>query len=478
MTASLAPNAILQNRYQIIRLLGEGGFGAVYQAWDLRLQGHVVAVKENFDNTSAAQTQFQTEAALLAKLNHPALPRVTDYFIEPSGRQYLVMDFVEGNDLEERVTRYGRVPESQAITWITEILNALEYLHAQRPPIIHRDIKPANIKVRPDGKVMLVDFGIAKVYDPTQKTSLGARAVSPGYSPLEQYGKGTTDARSDLYALGATMYFALTGNQPPEATALAAHTESLPLPRTCNPSLTPHVEQVILKAMEIQANVRYVNATVFKQALHVPVVSSPQIAPRVSAPQVQAPNIVTPIPSPKPQVKPPAKPMAHSGQSLSVRGYLIAVIAIGVVSAWMIWATRGMLVSGVSSGDAPSRILWAMRAWIAAPLAYLILRRPGVAFLTFTVQMWVSAIITPSTLPTDWSNYIAPAVVEAVFALSGYKRYDWFIAVLSATLGYTGPIVVAISRGATIDWTFYLPYFVGAALGGLTAFILKKILRR
>src|SRR5581483_5738832 len=184
-----------------------GGMGAVYKAWDLRLSGHFVAVKENFETSQVAQSQFQTEAILLANLDHPMLPRVTDHFIEPSGRQYLVMDYVEGQDLDQMVNGRGPVNESQAIVWMTQILNALEYLHTQPRPIIHRDIKPANIKIRPDGRAMLVDFGIAKVHTIGQQTVAGALAYSPGFSPLEQYGYGSTDARSDIYSVGATLYF-------------------------------------------------------------------------------------------------------------------------------------------------------------------------------------------------------------------------------------------------------------------------------
>ncbi len=290
-----------------MRLLGEGGMGAVYQAWDLRLQGHVIAVKENFDNTPAAQTQFQVEAALLAKLNHPALPRVTDYFIEASGRQYLVMDFVEGNDLEKHIAQYGRVPETQAVTWITEILNALEYLHTQRPPIIHRDIKPANIKIRPDGKAMLVDFGIAKAYDPTIKTQTGARAVTPGYAPLEQYGRGTTEPRSDLYAVGATLYFMLTTQIPPEATDIATGVHRLTSLSAQSVRVNPNVERAIMRAMMLDANQRFQSAREFRDALNVK--ATPQYTP--SPTNVYAPPM---SPSPNPQLAPTLIPQAQSLQ--------------------------------------------------------------------------------------------------------------------------------------------------------------------
>ena len=141
------------------------------------------------------------------------------------------MDFVEGQDLQEKLDQLnGPLPESQVLTWIDQILEALDYLHHQNPPVIHRDIKPGNIRITPQGIAMLVDFGIAKVYDPAYRTTLGARAVTPGFAPFEQYGQRPTDARTDLYALGATMYTLLTGQVPPESIDRVAGT-ALPPPR-------------------------------------------------------------------------------------------------------------------------------------------------------------------------------------------------------------------------------------------------------
>jgi len=134
--------------------------------------------------------QFTREAQILARLAHPNLPRVIDSFIIPDVGQYLVMDYVEGEDLQTMLGRLGRLPEPQVLSWISQICDALAYLHNQSSPIIHRDIKPGNIKIRSDGRAMLVDFGIAKVYNPTIATTMGARAFTPGYSPPEQYGTG------------------------------------------------------------------------------------------------------------------------------------------------------------------------------------------------------------------------------------------------------------------------------------------------
>ncbi len=293
-------------------MLGQGGMGAVYQASDMRLAGHVVAIKENFETTSAAQAQFQTEANLLANLQHPMLPRVTDHFIEPSGRQYLVMDYVEGEDLDEWVKRRGAVQEQQAIVWMTQILNALEYLHTQPLPIIHRDIKPSNIKIRPDGRAMLVDFGIAKAQVAGQKTIAGAQSFSPGYSPLEQYGYGSTDARSDIYSLGATLYFLLTATTPTEARDLATGAAALRPPRELGASLFASTESTILKAMATQPGQRFQTVAEFRDALNPRVGTqriytppAPQPAtlvgmtpqPAYAQPQIIAPPIVQLIPA-------------------------------------------------------------------------------------------------------------------------------------------------------------------------------------
>jgi branched-chain amino acid transport system substrate-binding protein len=267
---TLATGTVLIDRYRIVRLLGQGGFGAVYRVWDLHLNAPY-ALKENLDASPEATRQFAREAQILANLHHPHLPRVTDHFSIPDQGQYLVMEFVEGEDLEEKrctsdCMPKGSLPVSQVMTWILQIMDALEYLHQQNPPIIHRDIKPANIRITPQGKACLVDFGIAKIFSPLLKTTIGARAITPGYSPLEQYGQGVTDARSDIYALGATLYVLLTGQTPPESTARAWNDPLLPAGQL-NPSLSPAVSQAINKAMKADPADRWQNIAELRQAL-------------------------------------------------------------------------------------------------------------------------------------------------------------------------------------------------------------------
>lgn len=262
-----------QGRYLIQSVLGEGGMGTVYLATDRNLPGRLVAIKENADATQAAQAQFQQEAVMLARLTHPNLPRVTDHFVEPTGRQYLVMDYVEGDDLREVLRQQGGpLPEPLVLAWIEQVINALEHMHnwidpaTRRPsPIIHRDIKPGNIKRTPNGRIVLVDFGLAKYESDEEPTVVGARAFTPGYSPVEQY-SGGTNVRSDIYALGATLYNLLTGQRPPDATALAGGAPLAP-PRQVNPQISRNTERVILRAMQAQESERFQNVRAMHDAL-------------------------------------------------------------------------------------------------------------------------------------------------------------------------------------------------------------------
>jgi serine/threonine protein kinase len=282
----LEPGQMLNNRYRIVRLLGQGGFGAVYRAWDVNLD-RPCALKENLNTSPEAQRQFNREAILLANLSHPNLPRVTDHFIVVGKGQYLVMDFIEGEDLQSMLHRnQGPLPITRVLTWITQICDALTYLHSQNPPIIHRDIKPANIKIASSGRnapaqdqdvlnippeathPYLVDFGIAKVFQAHMDTTIGARAVTPGYSPPEQYGQGVTDIRSDVYALGATLYGLLTGQKPTESILRNLGTPTAP-PHELNASISPTLEGIIARAMAIIPNDRYQSAMELKSALAI-----------------------------------------------------------------------------------------------------------------------------------------------------------------------------------------------------------------
>jgi serine/threonine protein kinase len=253
----LGQGQVLSNRYRIVKLIGQGGFGAVYRAWDISLK-QPVAVKENLDTSQEAQRQFEREATLMASLRHPNLPRVTDHFLIPGQGQYLVMDFVEGQNLQEALLARGRpFTEQEILPWVEQVCSALAYLHGLASPIIHRDIKPQNIIITPDGQAMLVDFGISKIYDVNLRTTVGAKAVTPGYSPPEQYSGGVTDARTDIYALGATLYYLLTSQELPESVLRIVGNAQLTPPRLINASISAGMEHLILKATEITTQRRF-----------------------------------------------------------------------------------------------------------------------------------------------------------------------------------------------------------------------------
>jgi Tol biopolymer transport system component/serine/threonine protein kinase len=262
---TLKRDSLLHKRYRINTLLSLGGMGAVYRAVDENL-GVEVAVKENFFTTFEYARQFRREAVILANLRHPSLPRVTDHFIIGEQGQYLVMDYIAGEDLRERMERLGAISEEDVILIGSAICEALTYLHTRKPPVIHRDVKPGNVRITPDGQVFLVDFGLAKVQMGSQTTT-GARAMSPGYSPPEQYGSARTDPRTDIYSLGATLYAALTNNLPEDGLARVMDNVELTPIRTHNPKVSRRTAATVEKAMAAHADERYQSAEEFKQAL-------------------------------------------------------------------------------------------------------------------------------------------------------------------------------------------------------------------
>jgi eukaryotic-like serine/threonine-protein kinase len=264
---TLEKNTLLHNRYRIIEILGQGGMGSVYRAIDENL-GVAVALKENLFTSNEYTRQFRLEAVILANLRHPNLPRVSDHFELGEEGQYLVMDYIEGEDLRFRMERVGMIPEDDVVKIGAAICDALAYLHTRKPPILHRDIKPGNVKITPDGHIFLVDFGLAKVYESThQATSTGARAMTPGYSPPEQYGTARTDPRTDIYSLGAMMYAALTGVIPEDGLARAMDNAQLTPLRKRNANVSRRLAAAIEKAMAVDPSDRFQSAEEFKKAL-------------------------------------------------------------------------------------------------------------------------------------------------------------------------------------------------------------------
>jgi serine/threonine protein kinase len=271
----LTPETVLQGRYRIVRQLGQGGMGAVYEAIDQRLDT-TVALKETLFADERLRKQFEREARLLARLHHPALPRVSDHFSESDG-QFLVMQFIPGDDLSEMMThKRSPFPTNQVLTWGDQLLDALDYLHTQDPQIVHRDIKPQNLKLTSRGQIILLDFGLAKGQAGEISRITTAASIfgyTPNYAPLEQIQGLGTDHRSDLYSLGATLYHLMTGVKPPDAlTRAAALVNGQPDPLVkaseTNVSIAPELDEVLGKAMAQNREQRYATAADMRKALH------------------------------------------------------------------------------------------------------------------------------------------------------------------------------------------------------------------
>ncbi len=315
VTGGLAAGDLLGGRYRVARSVGKGGFGAVYEAVDERFQARrVVAIKEMSDAqlSPAEKVQaiqdFRQEADLLVQLHHQNLPQVSDFF-EEAGKAYLVMEFVEGKTLEkEQEDAGGPLGEARVMGWALQLCEVLSYLHTQVQPIIFRDLKPSNVMVTPNDEIKLIDFGIARVFKSAASkdtTSLGSR----GYAPLEQYGRGQTDARSDIYALGATLYDVLTKTTPADAATRRVNPLAFKTPRQLNPALAKATEQIILKAMQEDAKDRYQSAAEMYQAIAasgVVPVTNMALRTMITPPPPPAPTTPAQYPQPGPTTPAPA----------------------------------------------------------------------------------------------------------------------------------------------------------------------------
>lgn len=270
----LVAGASLQQRYRVVRELGTGGMGAVYEAVDQRLDA-TVALKQTFSTDDRLRRQFEQEARLLAQLHHPCLPRVSDYFTE-DGRAFLVMQFISGPDLAQILSQQaGPFPHQQVIAWADQLLDALIYLHERNRQIIHRDIKPHNLKLMANGRIALLDFGLAKTRGTDHSTTNSSHSIfgyTRRYSPPEQIRDLGTTPQSDIYALGATLYHLLTGVKPPdslERAAAVANSEPDPLKRATdlNQVVDVDLSAVLNKAMALNAQDRFASAAEFREAL-------------------------------------------------------------------------------------------------------------------------------------------------------------------------------------------------------------------
>ena len=271
---------LLRDRYLIRERIGQGGTGSIYLADDNRLEGRMCALKEvEYDRVlpphvlEQSREQFFREASVLARLDHPNLPKVSDFFTHEE-RDYLVMDYIPGKDLRERMLEARRnktfLSENEVLQWAVQLADALNYLHHQDPPILHRDIKPSNLKLAPSGLLKLVDFGLVKIMAPDEVTITVIQGQGTAiYTPLEQYGGDDThtDPRADIFSFGSTLYHLLTNEPPAEARRRFLDTRSLTPPREINPAVSAHVERAVLWAMSLHPDNRPGNVVEFRDAL-------------------------------------------------------------------------------------------------------------------------------------------------------------------------------------------------------------------
>ena len=270
-TEDLESGTLLNDRYLIVKRIGGGGMGSVYQARDKRLSDRLCAVKEMIQQFSDENQQqkavedFLREAQLLASLDHPSIPTIFDYFIE-GGRYYLVMYYIQGRDFEAEMERRGGMVDELTVTqWAIQTCDVLAYIHEQNPPIIYRDMKPANLMLdERRNKVMLIDFGIARFVAPTVK---GVTAIGTmGYAPPELF-SGKVEARSDIYSLGATMFHMLTGVDPQDNPLLIFDFTKHQRPRQIRPSITPEMDAILVKMVAHKPEDRHVSAIDLKKLL-------------------------------------------------------------------------------------------------------------------------------------------------------------------------------------------------------------------
>lgn len=354
---SLEPGSLLHERYRIEEVIARGGMGAIYRALDQSL-GVQVAVKENLFSTEEGLRQFHREATLLGKLRHSNLPRVTDHFILDGSGQYLVMDYIDGQDLRQRMGQPDLPGDEEIVRIGAAICDALNYLHTRQPAVIHRDIKPGNIKITPAGQVILVDFGLAKQAQPGMATTTGAQALTPGYAPPEQYGHGT-DTRSDIYSLGATLYALASGKIPEDSLARAMGSTVLTPLRRQNPQIGSALADVIGRAMEVEPNRRYQTAAEFQQAL-----LSANTAARRQAQADSAQSAQTTAAANIPSTPPPAQAAPRRRGFPIWAGAILGMAALGILTA-----AAALIIPRLGAANTPAVTATLPAAPSAAPAA-------------------------------------------------------------------------------------------------------------
>ncbi len=344
--------------YYITRVIKEGGQGSVYEA--VGEDGQTYAVKEmidRFDNAKdrdEAVRRFEAEARLLQRLKHPRVPRVYAYFND-EGKHYLAMEFIHGEDLEDVVAREGPIAEERVLDWVDQISDLLGHLHDNG--MIYRDMKPSNVMIdRRDGGLKLIDFGIAKVFQPNTR---GTQIGTPGYAPPEQY-QGLATRASDIYALGATMHHLLTGRDPTNEPPF-----TYPPVRNMQPRVSQRTADAVAQALEMKAEDRFQAVADFRAALGLTttqVAVAPPPTARMTTPPRTAPPSVPPTtrttpPQPPPSSAPQKRSRGGTGRTIIIALAVLALLALGITFA----------LFGLSGGDAPSGPTATPQTLIAQP---------------------------------------------------------------------------------------------------------------
>ncbi len=438
---------MLSGRYIIIGRVGRGGMGAVYQAADSRIPGKTWAIKEMSDTAitdplekQQARANFRQEALMLARLDHPNLPTVTDHFSE-GGKQYLVMDFIEGETLVEWLNREGGgpLPVDEVVNWAEQLCRVLEYLHGQNPPLIFRDLKPGNVMVTPEGTVKLIDFGIARIFKPG-KTTDTAYFGTTGYAPKEQYGKGQTDARSDVYALGATMHHLLTGVDPANNPFYFGDVQQL------NQQVPAHLAAAIMKALADDPSDRWQSAAEMRAALtNEPArpkakPARPKARPRVSP--VKQPAAAAAAAGPAAAAQPVAAP---AGSRLNFwYGLALAILGAGLSGAgW--WLELDVLQRYVDA-DLP-----------LAPLAFIpslfgVLFGPWIGACAGALGTLAWRMTGRYLAPTSWAIVVLGALALGLIPGLLVKNAQNWKSVVGA--GLLAGSAWALGLGAALSYTF------------------------
>jgi serine/threonine protein kinase len=267
----ISPNTLLLNRYLVLHKIGEGGQGAVYEAVDQRLN-QKIALKQTMSNNPELMRAFEREARILAQLNHPALPHLSDYFRDGES-QFLVMQYIPGDDLARLLRKQGSPFEVELVVkWGEQLLDALDYLHSHKPPIIHGDIKPANLKLSSRGQLILLDFGMSKGGLTGQTVRIRGKSIYAHYAPLEQMNRQGTTEQSDLYSLAATLYYLLTATELPTAATRAGaqitqNADPLLLANQVNPQVPIPLANLLTQAMSLNPAERPPSAAAMRIAL-------------------------------------------------------------------------------------------------------------------------------------------------------------------------------------------------------------------